>query len=62
MIGEPLRLFHYILHSYVALEGKIKNLLKGKIEHFRLVVYYLSILSLIFLAKVGGIKKLQHFV
>ena len=25
------RLFHYILHSYVALEGKIKSLLKGKI-------------------------------
>ena len=24
-------LFHYILHSYVALEGKIKHLLKGKI-------------------------------
>ena len=26
-----LRLFHYILHSFVALEGKIKSLLKGKI-------------------------------
>ena len=25
------RLFHYILRSYVALEGKIKSLPKGKV-------------------------------
>ena len=28
---EDKRLFHYILHSYVALEGKIKSLSKGKV-------------------------------
>ena len=27
--AQYIRLFHYILHSFVALEGKIKSLLKG---------------------------------
>ena len=30
-VFDALRLFHYILHSFVALEGKIKSMLKGKI-------------------------------